>query len=260
MISTMKIRKKKNKKNENERRNRKSSSSMIHKRKEYQSTHYFNDDTEQKLLEYIDEKDSKKKEIIYRDHLHGPLSKLVENIIHTFKFKSFYDDYEDLKQEVLSFLITRLDKFDQKVSKAYTFLSIIAKRYLILNSQINYKKIKSKEDVMMADFDKTIFNEECSKILRTEEMIDYYDFFISYLEENKKRFCKNEMDEKIMNSLIKILNSGDDKNDIDNRKTLCKKIKEDVGCANSSMITKVFNMIKSKNPEIRKKYTEKEKK
>lgn len=258
MTKTQKTKNKKSATNQD--RREKSSTDMRHRRKDYHSSHYFNQETEKMLLKYIKETDLEKKEMIYKQYVHVPLSKLVENIIHTFKFKSFYDDYEDLKQEVLSFLITRLDKFDKKVSKAYTFLSIIAKRYLILNSQMNYKKMRLKEDVEMVDFDKNILNEECARVLKSDDVADYYEFFTSYLEENKRSFCKNENDEKIMNSLIRILKSKEERTDIDNRKRLYKKIKEEVKNVSNSMITKVINLIKNRNPEIRKNYCEQEKK
>lgn len=225
--------------------------------KEYSEEHYFNMETEKDLLNYINEKDPYKKEMIYREKLHSCLVKLVENIIHTFNFKSFFDTYDDLKNEVLSFLISKLDKFDPKISKAYTFLSIIAKRYLIILSQTNLKRINGREEVSVVDYEKSFLEEQISSSINGE-MDDYYYFLIDYIENNINSMYKNQKDRKIALALLKIMKDSNNY-EIENRKSLYMNLKSICEDANTTSITKVLNVIKSKNREIRRLYLQNKK-
>ena len=83
---------------------------------------YFTEDTELAIAEYLASSNQDERDHIYRSRIHYALYKLAENLIHTFKF--YYtevDDLEDLKHEVICFLLEKLDYFDPtKGSKAYS--------------------------------------------------------------------------------------------------------------------------------------------
>jgi hypothetical protein len=85
----------------------------LRKRKPKEKNVYFTQDTEDAIIEYVSEENKYRRDRIYREKIHYALYKLVENIIHTFKF--YYtevDDIEDLKYEVISFLIQKLQLFN----------------------------------------------------------------------------------------------------------------------------------------------------
>jgi hypothetical protein len=85
----------------------------VRKRKPKKKNVYFTQETEDAIVSYISETNQIKRERIYRDKIHYAFYKLSENIIHTFKF--YYtevDDIEDLKFEVISFLIQKLHLFN----------------------------------------------------------------------------------------------------------------------------------------------------
>ena len=75
---------------------------------------------------------------------------MAENIIHTFKFYYFDVPSEDVKHELVSFLVMNMQKFTEGKGKAFSYFSIVAKNYLILNNNKNYKmgKIHSEMDVL----------------------------------------------------------------------------------------------------------------
>ena len=74
--------------------------------------------------------------------------KLAENIINTYKFSYFDYGFNDLQDEVVSNLVINMHKFDEtKGSKAFSYFSVVAKNYLILNNNANYKKLKIHDSI-----------------------------------------------------------------------------------------------------------------
>ena len=74
--------------------------------------------------------------------------RLAENIINTFKFTYFDDPFVDVKNEVVAFMVMNIHKYDHtKGSKAFSYFSVVAKNYLILHNNNNYKKYKTHHDI-----------------------------------------------------------------------------------------------------------------
>ena len=111
-------------------------------KKKKKNVQYFTQDTEDSIVLYNNTTNSELKSRIYNDKIHYAFFKLTENIIHTFKF--YYTEVkniEDLQHEVITFLLSKIHLYDQtKGTKAYSYFGTIAKRYLILSNQKNYKK------------------------------------------------------------------------------------------------------------------------
>ena len=95
---------------------------------------YFTPDTDAAIKEYLASSNQDDRDEIFKTRIWYPFYKLAENLIHTFKF--YYtevDDLEDLKHEVICFLLEKLDYFKpEKGSKAFSYFSIVGKNYLIL--------------------------------------------------------------------------------------------------------------------------------
>ena len=115
---------------------------MEKKKRKKKSNNYFTHETELAINRYNETEDIEKKNEIYQKEIHYPFFKLTQNLIHTFKF--YYTEesnLEDLQHEVITFLLTKLHKFDAtNGAKAYSYFGTIAKRYLIASNQKNYKK------------------------------------------------------------------------------------------------------------------------
>jgi DNA-directed RNA polymerase specialized sigma24 family protein len=109
---------------------------------EKKNKNYFTHDTELAIIKYVHTEDYAERNKIYREEIHYALFKLTQNLIHTFKF--YYTEetnLEDLQHEVITFLLTKLDRFNpENGAKAYSYFGTIAKRYLIASNQKNYKK------------------------------------------------------------------------------------------------------------------------
>ena len=98
-------------------------------RKKSKTRMYFTEETEQAIIDYNATDDWREKNMIYNAHLRKPFEKLVENIIHTFKFYHFDVPTETVKHEVISFMITRLDKYKQGKGKAFSYFSVVVKNW-----------------------------------------------------------------------------------------------------------------------------------
>ena len=116
---------------------------------------YFTHDTELAIGEYLASEHEATRNKIFNDRINYSFYKLAENLIHTFKF--YYtevESLEDLKHEVVCFLLEKLHYFDPtKGSKAFSYFSIVGKNYLSLYNNTNYKKKKITTDVLAADED-----------------------------------------------------------------------------------------------------------
>ena len=109
---------------------------------------YFTEETEEAIVAYNATDDWREKNHIYNTSLRRPFEKLCENIIHTFKFYHFDVPSEDVKHEVISFMITRLGKYKQGKGKAFSYFSVVVKNWLICHNNANYKKMKTHTDVV----------------------------------------------------------------------------------------------------------------
>ncbi len=130
----------------------------VRKRKPKKANVYFTQETEDAIIEYLKCKDQDIRNKIFNEKINYSFHKLAENIIHTFKF--YYtevDTIPELQHEVVAFLLEKLHLYNQNKGKAFSYFGTIAKRYLILYNNANYKKLKDKAPVEAIDEDKSIF-------------------------------------------------------------------------------------------------------
>ena len=117
---------------------------MPRKAKKGSPRYYFHQGTEDAIIRHNKETRPHIRERIYNEHIRVPFEKLAENIIHTFKFYYFDVPSVDVMHEVVSFLYMNMHKFTEGKGKAFSYFSIVAKNYLILHNNNNYKKLKQR--------------------------------------------------------------------------------------------------------------------
>ena len=100
--------------------------------------YYFTQDTEDAIVLYNLTENELDRNKIYNGHIRDAFDKLVENMIHTFKFYQFDIPYEDVKNEVIAFLNEKIHKFTAGKGKAFSYFSIVAKNYLIILNNASY--------------------------------------------------------------------------------------------------------------------------
>src|SRR5210317_2483072 len=124
---------------------------------------YFTQDTQDAIIEYNNSNDPIVKNQIYKDRIQYPFEKLAENILNTFKFSYFDVPKEDVQKEVVAILIQKIHMFKEGKGKAFSYFSIVAKNYLILNNNSNYKKMKTHDKIDVMDWDRSIQTEISQK-------------------------------------------------------------------------------------------------
>ena len=179
----------------------------IRKRKPKQKIYYFTKDTEEAILEYVTSDNQYFRDKIYRERIDYAFFKLTQNIINTFKFDYMDGSIEDIQQEVIYFLLTKLPLYTQEKGAAYSYFGTIAKRYLILENDKMYKKKKIlKDKINVEDIDEDIDNirdYDYEKLLENNSYV--LTNFINYMElHNEKIFIKNDLTKSNLKSTQEI--------------------------------------------------------
>ena len=209
---------------------------------------YFGMEVQDAIVRYNLSESTSTKNKIYQREIHKAFDKLAENIINTFKFSYFDSPFEDTKAEVVSFLVMNIHKYDHtKGSKAFSYFSVVAKNYLILHNNNNYKKLKSHDDISVLDNKPISDNKKHYLEDLTEEMIIYFEANISTIFKKKR-------DVDVAYSIIELFKR---RNEIENfnKKSLYILIREMTN-VNTVHITSVVNVFKKKYKTILSEFEE----
>ena len=216
---------------------------MAKKRGRKSKRQYFTEDTELAILEYLASEDQIERNRIYNDRIHHSFYKLAENLIHTFKF--YYtevDDLEDLKHEVICFLLEKLHYFKAGKGKAFSYFSIVGKNYLILYNNKNYAKKKRKADLDEVDTDNGILDEFDRQEVRSEK-VEFLDLYIRYMDGILMTTFKKP-DEIIVADAVLTVFKKREHLEIFNKKAIYIYIREITGLE-TPIITKVVKHMKN---------------
>jgi hypothetical protein len=227
----------------------------VRKRRPKKSIDYFTLDTQQAILDYRLETSPAIRNKIFNEKIYYAFYKLAENIIHTFKF--YYtevDNINELKHEVIAFLLEKLHLYNQDKGKAYSYFGTIAKRYLIVYNNNNYKRLKGKANVEEVDTDKTITNE----LLLTQpdhfEEVSFINLFIKEIDDNLLELFPKPQEARVGDAILELFKRRESI-DIFNKKALFIYIKE-ITDAPTPVITKVIKVLKEIYREMHNQYLE----
>ena len=217
------------------------------KRKKKGKNYYFNQGTEDAIIRYNNTDDVHLKNKIYNEHIRAAFDKLCENIIHTFKFYYFDTSSEEVKHEVVSFLVMNMHKFKEGKGKAFSYFSIVAKNYLILNNNKNYKMGKIHDKIDVVDYKRNIVGEvsgeDRSEVnnLFVQELIRFWEYNLPYV-------FRREKDIRIADSVLHMFRMKENIENF-NKKALYILIREMTG-ANTQHITRIVNVMKKYNKRL----------
>lgn len=216
---------------------------------------YFTEDTQKAILEYRKETSQAKRNQIFNEKIYYAFYKLAENIIHTFKF--YYtevDNIDELKHEVIAFLLEKLHLYDDSKGKAYSYFGTIAKRYLIVYNNNNYKRLKSRAEVSDVDEDKTI----TGKLIRSQQGEVVYETFmdryVNHVDTNLLTIFPKNQEARVGDAILELFKRRENL-EIFNKKALFIYIKE-ITDAPTPVITKVNKTLKAIYKEMLNEYLE----
>ena len=214
---------------------------------------YFTYVTEKAIVAYNSESDQNLRNKIYREHIDYPFNKLVENIYHTFKFSYFDVPYEDIKCEVVAFLNEKITKFTEGKGKAFSYFSIIAKNYLIIQNNANYAKMKRRAETSLIDESRDVTNERHLSDYQ-ESLKDFVKQWSDWYDDNINMVFTNKRDILVADTILELLRTVDNIENF-NKKALYILIRERTGLKTQN-ITKVLNVMRADFARMFKTYSE----
>lgn len=222
---------------------------------------YFTQDTEDAIVEYNKTEDLTRREDIFRERIHYAFSKLVENVFNTFKFSYFETGPQDVQKECLTHLVANMHKFDPtrvskldptKKAKAFAYFSIIAKHYLILLNNTNYKKFNQNVEISEERDEHTVQLQADDKYYAQQEMSDFIRLIVEFWEKNVGKIFIKQRDLNIANAVVELFRNSE-RIDAYNKKALYLYIREMAMCK-TQQITKVINRMKQYHDNIQRSY------
>jgi hypothetical protein len=226
------------------------------RRKKGKSNIYFSQETEDAIVEYNASDDEKERNDIYNDRIRYAFEKLAENILNTFKFSYFQCSHEEVQQEVVSNLVSNIHKYKQGNGKAFSYFSIIAKNFLILYNNGNYKKFKRH---MSVDDDEIVYERKELTVnprneTKRKEVNEFIGLMINYYDANLEKMFKKPQELKIAAAVVEIFRRCDSIENF-NKKAIYLYIREMTDCKTQN-ITKVVNKMRDVQTNITRSYIE----
>ena len=208
---------------------------------------YFGQEVQDAVVEYNSSTDDSERNVIYGTRIHAAFDKLAENIINTFKFTYFDYGFEDIKHEVVAFMVVNMHKYDHtKGSKAFSYFSVVAKNYLILHNNNNYKKLKSHDNMDALDRQsKSTGFKESDYTTLTDEIVEYFDI-------NMNTIFKKDRDLRIGYAIVDLMKAREDIENF-NKKAIYILIRE-MTDVETTHITSVVNTLKKHYKKLLDKY------
>lgn len=208
--------------------------------------HYFTEDTELAIIEYNNTSDPKKKAEIFTEHIYFPFYKLVENIIHTFKF--YYTtvrDLEELKHDIVTILLEeKIHKFDPSIgAKAYSYFGTIVKRWLIQYNNKNYKSLQKVDSIQDTDLEEELYEDIEFQEDNSLDLSEFFDTYVENTYDKLPELFSKQRDLQIADAVLTLFKSR--KNlQLFKKKALYTYIKEIIPCK-TSHLTKIIKTLQT---------------
>jgi hypothetical protein len=212
---------------------------------------YFTYITQEAIIAFNKESNYSLRNKIYKEYIDYPFNKLVENIFHTFKFSYFDIPYEDIKCEVVAFLNEKIHKYEDGKGKAFSYFSIIAKNYLIIQNNANYQKYKRRTDTSYIDDSRDIAN-EMSMSNYQESLRDFVKLWCDWYDTNLNLIFSNKRDILVADTVVELFRISHNIENF-NKKAIYILIRERTGLKTQN-ITKVINIMRNDFQKMMKMY------
>jgi|TARA_Y100000034_G_scaffold133207_1_gene198079 hypothetical protein len=167
------------------------------KRKNY----YFDETTQLAIVEFQECEDQATRDAIYTHKILPSFEKLVENLILIYRFARGGETFHVLKNDCVTFLYETLYKFDNsKGTKAFSYFNVVGKNWLILNSR---RKKRLTDNHVSLSYQETLSHDDRLAVASHQIAPAPDELMISA-----------EFRQEIMETLLKIKDRVDSKNDI----------------------------------------------
>jgi hypothetical protein len=112
---------------------------------------YLGPNEEEAVINFLESEDETERNLIFNEWLKAPLDKMIESIIRRYKLYRKGETFEELHSDTVSFLMTKVHKFERgRGKKAYSYFGTISKNYilgLLIKDEKHMKQTTSYEDM-----------------------------------------------------------------------------------------------------------------
>lgn len=207
---------------------------------------YFTKETENAIIKYNESTDPEEREQIFLHYIYAPIDKLAENVINRFKFPYIDGSFDEVKAQVVAFLVMNLHKYTNNKGMAFSYFSVIAKNYLILNNNNAYRD--EKRSVYMMDetndhfaFEETLIVDTAPKETQGDSR-EFIDLMVVFWDINIDKLFKKQRDREIANAVVHLMRRIDHIDNF-NKKAIYLMIRE-MTDQRTPHVTKVINKMK----------------
>jgi hypothetical protein len=186
---------------------------MLKRGRKRKNEMYFGPEEEEAVIKFLESTDETERNQIFNEWLKAPLDKMIESIIRRYKLYRKGETFDELHSDTVSFLMTKVHKFEQgRGKKAYSYFGTISKNYilgLLIKDEKYTKQTSSYEDVSETLED----NEDLSYVIDSDNfsMDDFIKKIIDGVKTEldddsqipKKKLNENER--KVGYALVEIL-------------------------------------------------------
>lgn len=176
---------------------------------------YFYEREENAIVTYLQSNEDATKQKVYKEIIHPAFTKMIESIIRRYRLYVPEEQFEQLFNDTISYLMTKLSNFKpEKGYKAFSYCGTICKNYLI-QRKVQYSKEQKRNvsyDTVADSFEN---NEEYAT--ETDEYFDMAEKLIidtskeiGRMVSNPSEFSLNEDEVKVGLALIDLLNNWED--------------------------------------------------
>lgn len=209
--------------------------------------HYFDERVDQAIHTYNQEEDSQIRSFIYEKHIHKPMRKLIENVIHKYQFRNTDMEYVPMANTIHEIEVQMMEKlhlFDPSRGKGFSYFNWSIFTSLIILTRDVTKRIQSRGEYDEVDNSDIVYDRyTINDYDKNESRKDYYtDSFLDYVESNVGKYFTTRSERVIAESIILII-----KNrlviDIFDKKSLYMYVRNIHKCSQQKY-SEVFNVIK----------------
>lgn len=213
---------------------------------------YFTKDTEDAIVAYNETDDPREKDRIYNEKIQAAFSKIAENVYNTFKFS--YADVSpiEIQKQAISHMVANIAKYEKGKGKAFSYFSIVAKHWFILDNNTTYRRFKKHVEICEQVGESGEFVIEPEHEKQESETREFIRLMVEYWDKNVGKHFTKERDLKIANAVIEIFRNSD-RIDVFNKKALYLYIREIADCQ-TQHITKVINRMAKPQSDIKSEY------
>ena len=173
---------------------------------------YFGEPQERAVRMFLTADTFTERNQLYVEYLRDPLNKMIDSIIRRYKLYRKNEEFRDIHADVLSFLMTKAEKFKpEKNKKAYSYFGTICKNYL-MGQIIKDQKLKNR-NISYEGIATYLEKRDDLIYYMGTEPTDHNKIFVSLIDKIEEFMAETQLNEnevKIGSALIEVFTNYDD--------------------------------------------------